>query len=186
MSKLLWCAPLLTLIACGEAPPSAPPAAPPAVEAEALTPPPAAGPTSAGQETLRAGAHTLVRGKVSGDLPCDGDGRVELSLADAAPGSPPLTWVSLGADGAFELAAPLGAPLILHARCVERGGADLTLLRSPDERLPALVTEPAPLSLVWVRPGAPPSAAPPGFMEGDGAPRLGDPRMMKRRGGMGL
>lgn len=166
-------------------PTAAPPAEPAAAEPAAAEPA-AAAPTSAGQEPLRAGAHAVVRGSVTGELPCDGDGRVELALADAAPGAPPLTWVALGAEGAFELAAPLGAPLLLRARCVERGGADLTLLRSPDERLPALVTDPAPLRLVWVRPGAPPSASPPAFLEGDGAPRLGDPRMMRRRGGMGL
>jgi hypothetical protein len=180
--------PLLVLFACGEAPDAPPPAEPIAPVETVEAPPPAtpAGPTSVGQEPLLAGAHTFVRGTVTGDQPCDGEGRIELSLATAVPGAPPLTWVALGAEGRFELAAPLGAPLILRARCVERGGADLTLLRSPDENLPALVTEPAPLSLVWVRPGAPPTSAPPGFMEGEGAPRLGDPRMMKRRGGPSL
>lgn len=188
MTKLPLILPLLVLFACGEAPETPPPAEPVAPVETVEAPPPAApaGPTSVGQEALRAGAHTFVRGKVTGDQPCDGEARIELSLADAVPGAPPLTWVALGAEGGFELAAPLGAPLILRARCVERGGADLTLLRSPDEKLPALVTEPAPLNLVWVRPGAPPTSTPPGFMEGEGAPRLGDPRLMKRRGGMGL
>ena len=177
--------PLLVLFACGEAPEATPPAEP-AVSALSVPDPPPAEPPSAGQETIRAGAHTIVRGKVTGDQPCDGKGQAELSKADAVPGAPALTWVTLSAEGGFELAAPLGVPLILRARCLERKGADLTLLRSPDEPLPALVTEPAPVNLIWVRPGAPPTSTPPGFMEGEGGPRLGDPRMMKRRGGMGL
>lgn len=181
--------PLLVLFACGDAPQPTPPAEPiaPAEEVVEATPPAApAALTGAGQELLRAGDHTILRGTVTGEQPCDGEGRVELSLASADPGSPPLTWVALGADGGFEMAAPVAAPLIVRARCVERGGADLTLLRSPDEKIPALATEPAPLNLAWVRPGAPPTSTPPGFMDSKGGPRLGDPRLMKRRGGMGL
>lgn len=187
MSRLLL---LLPLAACADDPPAP------------LTIPPAVGgwfgPLAAEQAALKAAEHITLQGTVAGDTPCTGALRVELREAPGAVDSGLVTAVE-AIGGTFTLLAPRQEGLLLTAACDQaRDGAPTPGTDQMAPAIPVAAADAQGLTLsLSVLPGpepappadgAPLAEPPPAGTSGilESAPRLGDPKMMRRRGTPGL